>query len=134
MAAELGAELGAVMRTACRHRPLTCSISTKVSAVLLSRLCAVLVTRRPSSNRQLRSLDKSIAFSLPPISGSSPDGQHQKPFKKGLVLIGGFGDMPDMWEGLAERASTEGWYTLAPRTPGWGRTDFDEANKVSWTE
>ncbi|CAN0600247.1 unnamed protein product [Laminaria digitata] len=42
--------------------------------------------------------------------------------------------MPDMWSGLSERASKAGWYTLAPRTPGWGRTDFREANKVSWTE
>ncbi|CAM9522170.1 unnamed protein product [Pylaiella littoralis] len=92
------------------------------------------------SNRQLRSLDKSIALSVPPVpalpKGQRPQQHHnnKKTFEKGLVLIGGFGDMPHMWEGLADRASRAGWYTLAQRTPGWGRTDFKEANMVSWTE
>lgn len=93
----------------------------------------MLSTCQPSSNRQLRSLDKSIALSVPPVAGV-PAPAAKKTFEKGLVLIGGFGDMPHMWEGLAERASKAGWYTLAPRTPGWGRTDFQEANRVSWTE
>eukprot|EP00752_Nemacystus_decipiens_P003036 g2814.t1 len=88
------------------------------------------------SNRQLRALDKSIALSVPPVHVPDEPAAtaSKKTFAKGLVLIGGFGDMPHMWEGLAERASKAGWYTLAPRTPGWGRTDFKEANRVSWTE
>ncbi|CAM9344823.1 unnamed protein product [Ectocarpus sp. 12 AP-2014] len=94
------------------------------------------------SDPQLRSLDKSIALSVPPLppaAAATPGAAgavlpRKKPFEKGLVLIGGFGDMPHMWEGLAERASKAGWYTLAPRTPGWGRTDFREANKVCWTD
>eukprot|EP00903_Cladosiphon_okamuranus_P006884 g6704.t1 len=85
-----------------------------------------------TSNRQLRALDKSIALSVPPATPTAT--APKKTFEKGLVLIGGFGDMPHMWEGLAERASKAGWYTLAPRTPGWGRTDFKEANRVSWTD
>lgn len=95
-----------------------------------------------SRNDQLRAIDKSIALSVPPCADSSAStplsttspSSPPKPFKKGLLLIGGFGDPPHVWEGLAERASLAGWYTLAPRTPGWGRTDFHEANHVSWTD
>lgn len=67
-------------------------------------------------------------------AGQDGDQPRKKTFEKGLLLVGGFGDMPHMWEGLADRASKAGWYTLAPRTPGWGRTDFQEANKVTWSE
>lgn len=80
----------------------------------------------------MRCLEKSVALSVPPASGTN--GKQQKPMKKGLVLIGGFGDMPNIWEELSDRASKAGWYTLAPRTPGWGRTDFEEVNHISWRE
>lgn len=84
------------------------------------------------SNEQLRSIDTSIALSVCPTSPTT--ALPEKPFKKGLLLIGGFGDPPHVWEGLTKRASKAGWYTMAPRTPGWGRTDFHEANHISWTE
>ncbi|CAM9406215.1 unnamed protein product [Choristocarpus tenellus] len=77
------------------------------------------------SDKKLHLFEVSQPLSLSPT---------HKPFKNGVVLIGGFGDNPAMWSPLASHLSQEGWYYLAPRTPGWGRTDFDEANRTTWVE
>ncbi|CAM9592497.1 unnamed protein product [Discosporangium mesarthrocarpum] len=74
---------------------------------------------------KLKALDVSQALSAVP---------NTKPFKNGVVMVGGFGDTPFMWEGLISHLKQAGWFCLAPRTPGWGRSDFDEADRITWVE
>eukprot|EP00588_Corethron_pennatum_P004188 CAMPEP_0194300706 /NCGR_PEP_ID=MMETSP0169-20130528/61404_1 /TAXON_ID=218684 /ORGANISM="Corethron pennatum, Strain L29A3" /LENGTH=332 /DNA_ID=CAMNT_0039050901 /DNA_START=136 /DNA_END=1134 /DNA_ORIENTATION=- len=68
------------------------------------------------------------------------------PFCRGVVLIGGFGDPPSYWDrllpllrrrGASIAAGGDGaspLFILAPRNPGWGRTDFREARCVTRKE
>lgn len=58
----------------------------------------------------------------------------EKPYKKGYLLIGGFGDTPLLWSEVIESIDAAGHYYFAPRTPGWGRTSFEESERVRWEE
>ncbi|CAN0048341.1 unnamed protein product, partial [Phaeothamnion confervicola] len=57
-----------------------------------------------------------------------------QPYRKGFLFLGGFGDTPALWKFLTPFIQDAGHLFVCPRTPGWGRSDFDEVMAVSWRE
>jgi hypothetical protein len=70
------------------------------------------------------------------VSRAIVEAGGKKPFKRGYLLIGGFGDVPILWKSVVHNLSENGsqHFFLCPRTPGWGRSHFDEAQRVTWQE
>jgi len=71
-----------------------------------------------------------------PLVATKTEQAPIKPYKRGFLLIGGFGDTPAMWTSLIDfsKIQSETSFCYAPRTLGWGRTNFDEAQKVRWQD
>lgn len=84
---------------------------------------------------------------------------NNKPYDHGILFLGGFGDAPAYWDRLLpymnmnidididpaagqekldcnddNQNKKEKVFCYAPRTPGWGRTDFREARKISYKD
>jgi len=64
----------------------------------------------------------------------------EKPYRHGVVMLGGFGDAPSYWDRLMpylkkyKQRQEEKVLFYAPRTPGWARRDFQEAMRISYKD
>mmetsp|Transcript_20221 Transcript_20221/g.26721 ORF Transcript_20221/g.26721 Transcript_20221/m.26721 type:complete len:346 (+) Transcript_20221:221-1258(+) len=74
---------------------------------------------------------------FPPKSTKQTKLEGAKQYDTAYLFLGGFGDNPEIFKSVISFIGDQpnkSTFCFAPRTLGWGRSNFDEARKVRWQD